>query len=70
MVCSAERIASSMAGKISSPLRSTVTRLPWRRGAVVSASTMRAKSGVPGAGGSSSSKPLPAVRWYWAASNA
>jgi hypothetical protein len=66
----AERIAASMAGKISLPLRRTLTRLPCRSGATVSASTMRAKSAVPGAGGSWSSKPLPAVRWYWTASKA
>jgi hypothetical protein len=68
-VLRAERIASSIAGKISRPFRSTVTRLPCRSGATVSASTIRAKSVVPGAGGSRSSNPLAAVRWYWAASN-
>ena len=67
---SAERIASSIAGKISRPFLSTLSRLPWRSDATVSASTMRAKSGVPGPGGSSSWKPLAAVRWYWAASKA
>ena len=34
MVRSAERIASSMAGKISQPLRSTSMWLPWRSGAI------------------------------------